>query len=144
MSDRTTRSRSSAGPGGFIGSLLALLSALVEFVETRAALVAHESKAAAIQFAILGICLVAALMLFAFGYIFLVASVIVGVAHLAKVSWLWTALAAAGVHFFLALVCLIIVRSKMTKPLFQATSAELKEDREWLRHLGTTTNRRPN
>jgi uncharacterized membrane protein YqjE len=143
MSDGTTRSRA-AGPGGFIGSLLALLSALVGFVETRAALVAQESKAAVIQFAILGICLVAALMLFGFGYIFLVASVIVGVAHLAQVSWLWTALAAAGVHFLLALVCLIIVRSKMTKPLFQATAAELKEDREWLRHLGTTTNRRPN
>src|SRR5205807_2008588 len=106
MSDGTTRSRASAGPGGFIGSLLALLSALVGFVETRAALVAQESKAAFIQFAILGICLVAALMLFAFGYIFLVASVIVGVAHLAQVSWLWTALAAAGVHFLLALVCL--------------------------------------
>jgi uncharacterized membrane protein YqjE len=143
MSDGTTRSRA-AGQGGFIGSLLALLSALVGFVESRAALVAEESKAAAIQFAILGICLVAALMLFAFGYIFLVASVIVGVAHLAQVSWLWTALGAAGVHFLLALVCLIIVRNKMTKPLFQATAAELKEDREWLRHLGTTTNRRPN
>lgn len=143
MSEGTTRSRA-AGPGGFIGSLLALLSAFVEFVETRAALVAHESKAALIQFAILGICLVAALMLFAFGYIFLVASAIVGVAHLAHISWLWTALAAAGVHFFLAIVCLIIVRSKMTKPLFQATAAELKEDREWLRHLGTTTNRRRN
>src|SRR4029077_13257162 len=99
MSDGTTSSRRTAGPGGFIGSLFALLSALVGFVESRAALVAEESKAALVQFAILGICLVAALMLFGFGYIFLVASAIVGIARLAQVSWLWTALGAAAVHF---------------------------------------------
>jgi uncharacterized membrane protein YqjE len=143
MSDGTTRSRRAAGPGGFIGSLFALLSALVGFVESRAALVAEESKAALVQFAILGICLVAALMLFGFGYIFLVASAVVGIARLAQVSWLWTALGAAAVHFVLALIFLLVARSKMTKPLFQATTAELKEDREWLRNLGTTS-RPPN
>src|SRR5690242_1866782 len=113
MSDGTTRSRRTAGSGGFIGSLFALLSALVGFVESRAALVAAESKAALIQFAILAICVVAALMLFAFGYIFLVASAIVGVAQLAQVSWLWTALAAAGIHFVLALIFLLVARNKM-------------------------------
>ena len=141
MSGESTRSRSGAGPGGIFGSILALLSALVGFIESRAALVAAESKTALIQFAIAAICLVAALMLFGFGYIFLVASVIVGVAHLAQISWLWTALAAAGVHFVLALLLLIIVRSRVTKPLFRATAAELKEDREWLRQMGTTNRR---
>jgi len=33
-------------------------------------------------------------------YVFLLATAVVAVAHLAKVSWLWTAVAAAGLHIF--------------------------------------------
>jgi uncharacterized membrane protein YqjE len=143
MPGESTRSRRGAGPGGIFGSVLALVSALAEFFETRAALIAAESKAAMIQFAIAAICLIAALTLFGLGYVFLVASVIVGVAQLAQISWLWTALAAAGVHFIVALFLLIIVRARITKPVFRATASELKQDREWLKQLGTT-NRRPN
>ena len=83
--------------------------------------------------------LAAALLLFTFGYIFLIASAVVGLAHLARISWLWIALAAAGVHFVIALVFLLVARSRMTKPLFRATAAELKKDREWLKNLDTTS-----
>jgi uncharacterized membrane protein YqjE len=83
-------------------------------------------------------CLVLALVLCVFGYIFLVTTVIVGVAHLAGISWLWTAFAAAGVHFIIALVLLVVARSRITKPVFRATISELKKDREWLKNLDRT------
>ena len=63
------------------------------------------------------------------------ASIVVGLAHLAGISWLWTALAAAGAHFVIALVLLVIARNRITKPFFRATLTELKEDREWLKNL---------
>jgi uncharacterized membrane protein YqjE len=139
MTDETTRSRRPAGHGGLFNSLLATISALVVFFQSRAALVAAESKAAFLQCAVLAICLLAALMLAVFGYIFLIASVIVGIAQAVQISWIWVALIAAGVHFFLALFCLLIARARMTKPMFSATSAELKKDAEWLKTLNTTS-----
>jgi hypothetical protein len=79
-----------------------------------------------------------ALVLCLFGYIFLIASAIVGVAHLAGISWLWTALAAAGAHFVTALILLVVARSRISKPVFRAASSALKEDREWLKNLNAT------
>jgi uncharacterized membrane protein YqjE len=139
MAGETTRSRGRAGDAGLFNSLFALVSALTGFFQSRAALIAKESKAAVVQCVVLVVCLLAALMLFALGYVFLVVSVIVGIAHAAQVSWTWIALAAAGVHFFIALFCLLIVRSRMTKPMFRATLAELKKDAEWLKTLDASS-----
>ena len=36
------------------------------------------------------------------------------------------------------LVLVLIARSRITKPFFGATLAELKKDREWLRNLDAT------
>ena len=126
---------------GFIGSLVALASALAEFFESRVALFATESKAALVQFVLVAVCLVAALLFFAFGYIFLLATAVVAIAHLANVSWLWTALAAAGLHILIALVFLLLAWSATRRPLFRATAAELKKDREWLKNLETNQTR---
>jgi uncharacterized membrane protein YqjE len=126
---------------GFIGSLVALASALADFFESRGALFAAESKAALIQFVLVAICLVAALLFFAFGYIFLLATAVVAIAHLAQVSWLWTALAAAGLHIFIALILLLVARSGIKRPIFGETAAELKKDREWLKNLETNQTR---
>jgi uncharacterized membrane protein YqjE len=126
---------------GFIGSLVALASALAEFFESRAALFATESKAALVQFVLVAICLIAALLFFAFGYIFLLATAVVAIAHLANVSWLWTALAAAGLHILIALILLLVAWSGTKRPIFRATTAELKKDREWLKNLETNQTR---
>ena len=138
MISETTRSRNPAGHAGLFENLLAFASALTEFFESRLALVAQESKAALVQLLVLAGCLILALILFAFGYGFLVASAVGGLAHVARISWLWIALAAAGLHFIIALVLLLIARNRMTKPLFRATTSELKKDREWLKNLDTT------
>src|SRR5206468_2190760 len=120
----------------------AFASALADFFESRAALFTTESKAALVQFVLVALCLVAALLFFAFGYVFLLATAVVAVAHLARVSWLWTALAAAGLHILIALIFLLIARSGIKRPIFRATMDELKKDREWLKNLETTNQRR--
>ena len=137
ISDRP-RSRNPAGRAGLLENLLALLSALADFFESRFALLAEESKAAAVQVLILVGCLIFALLLSALGYVFLITGAVVGLAHLAGISWPWIALAAAAVHFIIALVLLLVARSRITKPLFRTTLAELKKDREWLKNLDAT------
>jgi len=119
-------------------NLLALVSAVVDFFESRFALLAQESKVAAVQVLILVGCLIFALLLSALGYVFLITGAVVGLAHLAGISWPWIALAAAAVHFIIALVLLLVARSRITKPLFRTTLAELKKDREWLKNLDAT------
>ncbi len=142
MAGENSPSQSRTRQTGFIGSLVALASTLADFFESRAALFATESKAALIQFVLVAICLMAGLLFFAFGFVFLLATVVVAVAHLAKVSWLWTALAVAGLHLFMALILLLIARSGIKRPVFRATTAELKKDREWLKNLETTNRTR--
>ncbi|HMF79957.1 MAG TPA: phage holin family protein [Candidatus Acidoferrum sp.] len=134
----STRSRNPAGHAGLLENLLALLNALAEFFESRFALLAEESKGAAIQLLILVGCVIFALLLCALGYVFLITGAVVGLAHLIGISWPWIALAAAVVHFIVALVLLLVARSRVTKPLFRATLTELKKDREWLKNLDAT------
>ena len=142
MAGEDSPSRSRTRQSGFIGSLIALAGALADFFESRAALFASESRAALIQFVLVALCLVIGLLFFAFGYVFLLATAVVAVAHLANVSWLWTALAAAGLHILIALIFLLVARTGIKRPIFRATSAELKKDREWLKNLETTNQRR--
>ena len=137
MADEPAPSLSRPRQTGLIGSLVALASALADFFESRAALLATESKAALFQFLVAAVCLVAAVLFFAFGYIFLLATAVVAIAHLANVSWLWVALAAAGLHFVIALILLLVAGSGIKRPVFRGTIEELKKDREWLKDLET-------
>jgi uncharacterized membrane protein YqjE len=138
MISKRSSPRNPAGHAGLLENLLALASAVTDFFESRFALFAQESKTAAVQVLILAGCVVFALLLCALGYVFLITGVVVGLAHLVGVSWPWIALAAAAVHFVFALVLLLVARSRITKPLFRATLAELKKDRQWLKNLDAT------
>jgi uncharacterized membrane protein YqjE len=134
-------SGSRARPTGLIGSLVALASALADFFESRAALFATESKAAAVQFILIAICLVAALLFSAFGYVFLLVGGVVAIAHWANMSWVWIALDAAALHILIALIFIMIALKGIKKPIFRETTAELKKDREWLKNLETNNPR---
>jgi uncharacterized membrane protein YqjE len=135
MAGETMRFRNPAGHAGLLHNLLALVNDLAGFLESRLGLLAKESKTALVQVLILLACLAGAAVLALFGYVFLIASALVGIAHALQVSWVWITLAAAGLHFILALVCLLIARSRMKQSMFEATAAELKKDREWLKNL---------
>ena len=138
MISESSRSRNPAGHAGLLQNLFALANTLAELFESRFVLVAEESKTAAVQLLILAGCLVFALLLCALGYVFLITGAVVGLAHLVGISWPWIALAAAALHFIIALVLLLIARSRITKPFFRVTLAELRKDREWLKNLDAT------
>jgi uncharacterized membrane protein YqjE len=135
MAGETMRFRNPAGHAGLLHNLVSLLNSLAGFLETRIALFAKESKTALIHVLVLVACLAAAAFLAVFGYIFLLASAIAGLAHALHISWVKIALIAAGLHFVLAFVCVMIARSRMDKSMFEMTGAELKKDREWLKKL---------
>ena len=139
MTSGSPSSRNPAGHSGLIDNALGLLSAIVEFFEIRFALAAQESKAAALQLLILVGCVIAALALCVMGYVFLIVSAVVGVAHLLGTSWPVVALVVALVHFIIAGALLLVARSRITKPMFRGTRDELKKDREWLKTLSQST-----
>jgi uncharacterized membrane protein YqjE len=135
MAGETMRFRNPAGHAGLLHTLLSLLNSVAGFLESRLALAAKESKTALVHVLVLVGCLAGAAFLALFGYIFLMASAIVGLAHAFQISWVKMALMAAGLHFVLACVLVMIARSRMNKPVFEMTGAELKKDREWLKNL---------
>ena len=135
MAGESMRFRNPAGHAGLLNNLVSLLNSVAGFLESRIALLAKESKTALVHVLVLVGCLAAAAFLAVFGYIFLVASAIVGLAHALHVSWVKMALLAAGLHFVLAFVFVMVARSRMNRSMFEVTGAELKKDREWLKNL---------
>ncbi len=134
MAGETMRFRNPAGHAGLLHNLVALVNSLTGFLESRIALFAKESKTALVHVLVLVGCLAAAAILGLFGYVFLVASAVFGLAHVLHVSWVKISLGAALLHFILAFVCVMIAKSRMNKSMFEMTSVELKKDREWLKN----------
>ena len=135
MDDDAAPFRNPAGHAGLLNNLLALGNSLARFFESRISLVASESKAALGHLLVLVGCLLGAGLLFACGYVFLLVSGIAAIAHALNLSWISIALAIAVLHFVLAFVCVLIVRSRIAKPVFPESRVELKKDREWLKNL---------
>ena len=134
MAGETMRFRNPAGHAGLLHNLVSLLNSLIGFVESRVALFAKESKTALVHVLVLVGCLAGAAFLLVFGYLFLIASAIAGLSQALHVSWIKITLMAAGLHFLLAFICVMIARSRMHKPMFEMTGGELKKDREWLKN----------
>ena len=139
MSSGSFPSRNPAGHSGLLDNALGLISAVVAFFEGRFILLAQESKTAAVQLLILVGCVIAALALCLMGYVFLIVSAVVGLAHLLGTSWPVVALVVALLHFIIAAVLLVVARSRITKPMFRDSIDELKKDREWLKTLNQST-----
>jgi len=139
MSSESPPSRNPAGHSGLLDNALALISAFAEFFEIRFTLIAQESKSAVLQIAILVGCVIGALALCVMGYVFLIISAVMGLAHLLGISWPWVALIVAVLHFIIAGALLLVGRSRITKPMFPDTRDELKKDREWLKTLSQST-----
>jgi uncharacterized membrane protein YqjE len=139
MSSGSIPPRNPAGHSGLLDNALGLVSAVAGFFESRFVLLAQESKSAAVQLLILVGCVIAALALCVMGYVFLIVSAVVGLAHLLGTSWPVVALVVALLHFIVAGVLLLVARSRITKPMFRDSIDELKKDREWLKTLNQST-----
>jgi uncharacterized membrane protein YqjE len=135
MAGETMRFRNPAGHAGLLHNLVSLLNSLIGFLESRLALFAKESKTALVHVLVLVGCLAGAAFLVVFGYLFLVASAIAGLSQALHMSWIKITLLAAGLHFVLAFICVMIARARMHKSMFEMTGSELKKDREWLKNL---------
>ena len=133
MAGETMRFRNPAGHAGLVNNLVSVANTLAGFFEARVSLFARESKTALLQILLLAGAVIGALVLLASGYVFLIVSVIFGIAHAAGVSWVWIALAAAVLHFILAGACAFAAKAQISKPLFRISMEELKRDREWLK-----------
>ena len=138
MARVSARVRNPSGHAGLIDNAIGLISALFAYVETRAALLAVESKALLLQLAALAAFALGALIAVVFGYIFILGSLIIGIAHLSGISWTWIALGAGLLHIALAVVCVLLAKAKLTGRLYPETRAELKKDQQWLKSLGKT------
>jgi uncharacterized membrane protein YqjE len=138
MAGETMRFRNPAGHRGLLGNLLGAVNALVAFLETRFELITQESKSALINVLILAGCLAAAALLCGLALILLVATAVVGLAHALQVSWILVALGFAVLLIVLALLFVLVARTRIKKPMFRTTAAELKKDREWLKNLEKT------
>lgn len=138
MARAGARMRNPAGHAGLIDNAVGLISALFAYVETRAALLAVESKAMLLQLAAVIAFALAALIAIIFGYIFILASLIAAIAHATGVSWTWIALGAGLLHIGFALVCALLAKTRLTGRLYPETRAELKRDQQWLKSLGKT------
>jgi uncharacterized membrane protein YqjE len=129
---------SPAGHTGLIDNAIGVVSALFAYVETRAALLAVESKALLLQLVSIVAFGLGALIAVVFGYIFLVASLIVGIAHGTDFSWTWIAVATGVLHIVVAGVCVFLAKSKLRGRLYPETRSKLKRDQAWLKTLGKT------
>lgn len=138
MARAGARSLNPAGHGGLIDNVIGFVSAFFAYVETRGALLAVESKSLLLQLVAVVAFGVGALIAVVFGYIFVMASLIVGIAHRTGVSWTWVALAAGLLHLALAGGCVLLAKSKLRGRLFAETRAELKRDQQWLKSLAKT------
>jgi hypothetical protein len=104
---------SPAGHTGLIDNAIGFVSALFAYIETRAALLAVESKALLLQLVIVVAFGLGALIAVVFGYIFVMASLVVGIAHGTGFSWTWIALATGVLHIVLAAACIFLAKSKL-------------------------------
>src|SRR5438105_4594683 len=138
MARASARSRNPAGHGGLIDNVVGFVSAIFAYIETRAALFAAESKAMLLQLVVVLAFALGALVAVLFGYIFVLASLIVGIAHATDVSWTWVALCAGLLHLMMAIISLLLVMSKLRGPLYPEMRAELKRDQQWLKSLSKT------
>ena len=129
---------SPAGHTGLIDNAIGFVSALFAYVETRAALLAFESKALLLQLVTIVAFGLGALIAVVFGYVFVVASVIVGIAHRTGFSWTWIALVTGLLHIVLAAACVFLAKSKLRGRLYPEMRSELKRDQTWLKTLGKT------
>jgi uncharacterized membrane protein YqjE len=135
MAGRPMPFRNPAGYRGLRQNLAALVASCTQFFQTRLELALQESKGAIKQLAVLAGCLIAAALGLACGYVFLMVFIIVGIAHLLAISWIWISLALALLHFGAALLCLLLARGQLKHPLFRETASVIKEDTEWLKNL---------
>ena len=122
------------GTSGMAGNVRAFLASCVQYASARVRLASLEGREAAAHTFKLLLVAGAAIVLGAFGWLFvcLAAVFLVAKAWGGPNGWVWAALIMAGLHLSGVAACLLMMKSKLRTTLFPITTAELKKDQEWL------------
>ncbi len=109
------------------------LASLLKILELKLQLFGFESREAGVHLAILGALIVGALACLAVALVFLAVFLLYVVIKLTGWEWGWAALLAAVLLLVLSGVAAFVLKSRITRPLYTMSLAELKKDREWLK-----------
>ena len=122
------------GIPGVVGQMRAFAAACAQYASARVRLASMEGREAATHGLKLLIIAGAAVVLAAFGWLFLCLALVFLIANAVGGShaWLWAALAMAGAHFAGVIFLALALKAKLATVVFPMTTAELKKDQEWL------------
>lgn len=109
------------------------LASVLKFLELKLQLLGFEGREAGIHLLILAVLIASTLALLVTALIFLAVFLLFIIVKITGWEWGWAALLAAVILIVLSGVTAFLVRTRITKPLFTLTLAELRKDREWLR-----------
>lgn len=122
------------GTPGVVQQVQAFLAACAQYASARIRLATAEGREAAAHGFKLLLIAGAAIILAAFGWLFLclAAVFLVSKAFGGPHAWLWAAMLMAGAHFAGVILLVLGLKSRVATPLFPLTTDELKKDQEWL------------
>jgi MFS family permease len=104
-------------------------------IASRIALIQLEARETARKRVRRVVGLIAAVICLFFTWALLLSGGIAAVCSATGWSWHWLAIAAAALHFFVALLLLKGGSAKSSIPAFPLTRAEFQKDREWIENL---------
>lgn len=119
---------SAAQKSGAVAEVLRLFGSCMRHLQALAGLAAEEGRDAVALYVRLAIMLGAALVLGAFGYIFVLLTIAFAVEMLFGLSWVWILLALAVLHLLVAFLCALHVRTHFRTPVFRSTAEEIRKD----------------
>jgi uncharacterized membrane protein YqjE len=106
---------------------------VLKFFELKLQLLGFEGREAGVHLLILAVLIASTLALMVMALIFLAVFLLFIIVKITGWEWGWAALLAAVILMVLSSVTAFLIRTRITKPLFTLTLAELRKDREWLR-----------
>ena len=109
------------------------LASVLKFLELKLQLLGFEGREAGVHLLILAVLITSTLALLVTALIFLAVFLLFVIVKITGWEWGLAALLAAVILIILSGVTAFLVRTRITKPLFTLTLAELRKDREWLR-----------
>jgi uncharacterized membrane protein YqjE len=112
----------------------AFLAACAQYASARIRLATAEGREAATHGFKLLMIAGAAIILAAFGWLFLCLATVflLSKAFGGPHAWVWAAMLMAGAHFIGVVFLALGLKSRLATPLFPMTTGELKKDQEWL------------
>jgi uncharacterized membrane protein YqjE len=114
------------------------VATFLRYLELRLQLFGLEAKEAGLHLLIIGLLVTGILALFAGFLVMFAVFLLYLIITLLHWEWGWGALLCAGILLVTGGVAAVVLRYRVSRPMFRMTLDELQKDREWLR--STTRN----